>query len=190
MTSIGEFAFFGCHALIDDDEDGFIVWRGWLLGYREDATDEIDGLDEIVNVVGGALTGCKSIKRLEFSAASKLKSIGAAAFKECTELQMMTLPPALQAIGDEAFMGCSYLSNVIIPGNVRTIGARAFKNCTGFTAALIEHGVKSIGEECFYGDWQIAEVDLPSTVATIGKNSYSVIQLRVMQLWLKMEKKQ
>ena len=172
VTSIGDYAFSGCDALIDDDDDGYVVCDGWLVGYRKNAADEIDGLDDVLGVVGGALTGCKSIVRLEFSDASKLKSVGTAAFKECTELRTMILPPSLQTIGNEAFMGCSYLSNVIIPGRVRTVGARAFKNCTGFTAALIEHGVTSIGEECFYGDWQISEVDLPSTVSSIGLNAF------------------
>jgi len=165
-------AFRGCRALPDDDGDGYIVFQDRLIGYCQEANAEITGLDDIVEIYDGALSGCKSIERIEFTAASRLSIIGDATFKECTELGKLTLPPSLRLIGDEAFMGCSYLSNVIIPGSVSSVGDRAFKNCTGFTAALIEHGVMSLGEECFYGDWQITEVDIPSTVATIGNRAF------------------
>ena len=158
--------------LFANQPDGYWVVQGVLLGYKGTCPREIPGLGGVKRVIGDALEGCTALEELNFTAESVLTTIGTNAFKRCTELQQMTLPPSLEEIGSEAFMGCSYLGNVIVPGSVRKIGDRAFKNCTGFTAAQIEYGVESLGAESFYGDWRISEVDIPSTVTNIGVNAF------------------
>ena len=170
MTSIDRSAFDGC--VINSREDGYKVIDGWLIGFSGDAQTIISDIDSIRGVADGALEGCRALEDLTFTQNSVLKTIGKEAFKGCTELRTMTLPPSLEEIGYEAFMGCSYLGNVIVPGNVKRVGDRAFKNCTGFTAAQIEYGVEALGEEVFYGDWRISEVDIPSTVTNIGVNAF------------------
>ena len=158
--------------LFANQPDGYWIVQGVLLGYKGVCPRVIPDLDSVKRVMGGALEGCTALEELNFTTASVLTTIETNAFKQCTELRQMTLPPSLTEIGGEAFMGCSYLGNVIVPGSVRNVGDRAFKNCTGFTAAQIEYGVESLGEEAFCGDWRISEVDIPSTVTNIGVNAF------------------
>ena len=76
-------------------------------------------------------------------------------FQGCSNLEEITLPPALTKIGGWMFNGCSKLSSIILPSsvydigtlgflgtklssidlsNVTTIKSAAFKNCTSLTS--------------------------------------------------------
>ncbi|MEA5005772.1 MAG: BACON domain-containing carbohydrate-binding protein [Rikenellaceae bacterium] len=60
---------------------------------------------------------------------STVKSIGAEAFYDCTNLERASLPTALTSIGNYAFSGCSKITTVSIPATVTSIGGYAFSNC-------------------------------------------------------------
>lgn len=59
-----------------------------------------------------------------------VKSIGAAAFCRCENLQYVKLPKTLKYIGDYAFSGCTAMETIRIPANTKTIRATAFRKCT------------------------------------------------------------
>ena len=46
-------------------------------------------------------------------------------------------------------MGCTGLTNVIIPNSVNSVGIRAFQNCTGLTSVTIGNSVNSVGDRAF-----------------------------------------
>ena len=54
------------------------------------------------------------------------------------------------AIGDEAFIYCTYITSIQIADTVMSIGDRAFSGCTGLTEITIPESVTSIGKEIFY----------------------------------------
>lgn len=65
-----------------------------------------------------------------------VKSIGAAAFCRCENLQYVKLPKTLKYIGDYAFSGCTAMETIRIPANTKTIRATAFRKCT--TRVILE----------------------------------------------------
>lgn len=59
-----------------------------------------------------------------------LKVIGDLAFKNCKNLNTVTLPTFLERLGSECFQE-SGLVSVTIPENVKAIGSSAFFRCNG-----------------------------------------------------------
>ncbi len=122
-----------------------------------------------------------------------LTSIGTYAFAECVNLQSVALPAALSELGigvfyhcealsdlqfaaqsalsvipNSAFLGCKSLTELHIPGYIKTIEKAAFLNCTAVTTLTLEEGLETIGDQAFQ-NLGLAEVPaLPSTVKSVG----------------------
>ena len=77
------------------------------------------------------------------------------------------------SIGDNAFVSCSGLTSVTIPGSVTSIGNRAFWDCSGLTSVDIPDGVTSIGDYAFWNCSGLTSVDIPDSVTSIGNYAFS-----------------
>ena len=77
-----------------------------------------------------------------------------------------------QVIGKYAFLGCSELSNIIIPNNVTNIEEAAFSNCEGLTAINIPSSIKTIGFGAFDGCNKLLTIDIPNSVESIGGRAF------------------
>ncbi|MBN2108109.1 MAG: leucine-rich repeat domain-containing protein [Deltaproteobacteria bacterium] len=63
--------------------------------------------------------------------------IGYEAFINCTGLTSVTIPGSVTTIAQRAFFGCAGLANVVIPNSVRHIGHHAFYGCTALTSSPV-----------------------------------------------------
>ena len=79
---------------------------------------------------------------------------------------------AVTSIGLEAFLRCSGLTSVSIPGSVTSIDREAFCLCTGLMSVTLSDGVISIGQGAFSGCTALHSVIIPSTVTTIATNIF------------------
>lgn len=64
---------------------------------------------------------------------------------------VLTLPAALTAIEDEAFMNDASITSVVIPEGTVSIGARAFAGCSNLETVTIPDSVTSIEVDAFMG---------------------------------------
>lgn len=55
------------------------------------------------------------------------------------------------SVEDQAFIGCSDLTSVTIPGSVTTIGDNVFYWCSNLSSVTIGNSVSNIGNNVFYG---------------------------------------
>lgn len=60
---------------------------------------------------------------------SQIQSIGSYAFKDCSNLNDLTIENGVERVGRNAFMNCSELSEITIPETVNQIGSMAFVGC-------------------------------------------------------------
>ena len=75
------------------------------------------------------------------------------------------------AIGDNAFLGCTGLTSIIIPDNVTVIGNNAFKGCAGLTAITIPNNVTSIGMGAFESSG-LTFITIPDSVKIIDFDTF------------------
>ena len=87
----------------------------------------------------------------KYSIREGVKVVGNDAFQGCGFLTNIDLPESLTSIGRNAFWGCDSLTSIIIPNGVTSIGDYAFFYCDSLTSIIIPNGVTSIGDHAFNG---------------------------------------
>lgn len=80
---------------------------------------------------------------------------------------------AVTAIGDNAFMQCTDLTAVYIPGTVTSIGNGAFAECSALSTLTLPPGLKRIGAGAFNGCSSLQRLSIPPTVSYIGEGAFS-----------------
>ena len=126
MTSIGDYAFYGCSSLTSVVIPNGVTFIGrFAFAYCFRLTS--------INIPQGVTT------------------IDDYAFQGCSGLSSVTIPQSVTTIGNYAFHGCSGLSSVTIPQGVTTIGSYAFVDCSGLSSLSIPSSVTSIGGFAFEG---------------------------------------
>ena len=91
-------------------------------------------------------------------------------FKECSNLEKVTLPEGLKVIGKNAFYYCYYLESVNIPSTVTKIDDHAFYNCYyNLTEITLPEGLEYIGQYAFGHCYNLTEITLPEGLEYIGQ---------------------
>lgn len=98
-------------------------------------------------------------------------TIGASAFKSCTNLQSATLPNSTVTIGTSAFESCSNLQTVVIPSSVTAINTDAFWGCTKLGSVNLPEGLLTLGDRAFY-NCNLTSITVPSTVTSVGNAAF------------------
>ena len=179
VTSIGEYAFFGCNGIT------FVNITNGITSIGESAFSNCRGLTSInipnsVTSIGrGAFFWSKGLTSITIP--SSVTSIGESAFAGCTSLASVTLSHGLDSIGSSnnyyysggVFAGCTLLTSINIPNSVRYIGKNAFSGCSGLTSINIPNSVTSIEYGAFSGCSGLTAITIPSSVTSIGKHAFS-----------------
>lgn len=88
-----------------------------------------------------------------------------------------TVPESVTDISRYAFSDC-YLSNIILPNNLRTIGEYAFAGCGGIEEFKLPNSVEEIGKGAFSNCNYLSKVNIPSNVTVINDNLFNNTQIR------------
>ncbi len=179
VTSIGNYAFYGCTGLTG-----------------------VEIPNSITSIGNCAFYGCAGLTNITIP--NSVTSIGSYAFSGCTGFTSITVPNSVTSIGEYAFYGCTGLESItvnsentkyysennciieketkklilgcknsIIPNDVIIIGDYAFSGCTGLTSITMPNSVNKIGEQAFYGCAGLTSVEIPISVTSIGSYAFS-----------------
>lgn len=117
------------------------------------------------------LTNMKSLLRLDLSDCD-ITEIPDNALSGKTQLQELTLPSKLQAIGKNAFKDCPYLKGALeLPSTLTSIGDYAFAG-TYYTSVNMPYTLKTIGDYAFYKLPIEQQLVLPSRGANVGAHAF------------------
>ena len=98
-------------------------------------------------------------------------SIGDNAFLNCTELTSVILPGSIAYIGNFSFSGCTSLKSINIPNNTY-IGIYTFNDCMCLTSISIPENIAVLGEGVFRGCSSINSITIPNNVEEIREEAF------------------
>ena len=158
VTSIGNFAFYGCSDLTS-----------------------IDIPAGVTSIGAAAFGGCKDLSMVTFAPGSQLTTIGEGAFSNCKSLGSITIPASVTSIGKEVFTYCSNLATITVETSNTVYDSRngchaiietsSNKLIAGCKNSTIPDDVTSIGDNAFDGHGP-ATVTIPASVTTIGEAAF------------------
>ena len=170
VTSIGDFAFYGCSGLTS------VTIPNSVTSIGEQAFSACSGLtsvsipNSVTSLGESAFSGCSGLTSV--SIPNSVTSIGEGAFWGCSGLTSVSIPNSVTSIGNSAFYICHGLTSVTIPNSVTSIGTHAFAYCSGLTSVTIGNSVTSIGGSAFYGSG-LTSVTIGNSVTSIGNSAFA-----------------
>lgn len=126
----------------------------------------------ITTVGRHAFAGCKNIRRV--SIPEGVTSVGDGAFEQSGSESGfgVVIPRSVTKIGDNAFNG-STLSNIVMREGVKTIGWGAFMDCSKLKRIRIPGSVASIGNFAFYRCRALVKVSGGARLESIGSSAFA-----------------
>ena len=178
VTTIGDYAFFGCAAMTTVDIPDSVTSIGThafsdcsaLTAINVNIDNSVysstDGILYNKNIT--TLIRCPTGKTDSVTIPDGVTTIDSDAFYSCSGLTSVTIPDGVTTIGPYAFYSCSGLTTVIIPDSVTTIGHYTFYACSGLTSVTIPDGVTTVDTCTFSSCTNLTSVNIGSGVTSIG----------------------
>ena len=180
ITSIGVYSFTGCKSLLSLNIPYSVTN---ITGY---SFIGCSGLKSIVieegNRVFDSREGCNALIRTATNTLmlgcentiipNTVTTISENAFNGCTGLTEITIPNSVTSIGSNAFANCTGLTDITLSNSLTGIGYCTFIGCSSLTSIVIPESVTSIGEGAFRSCSALADITIPSSVTTIGYGAF------------------
>ena len=92
---------------------------------------------------------------------------------EGTNVTSVIIPDSVNAVGKDAFYGCSKLTHVTFLGNASSIGSHAFENCTALQSIdLSTTKNESIGSSAFRNCSALEKIKFSNDLTVIGQFAF------------------
>lgn len=178
VTTIGEYAFFGCNALTSVTIPDSVTAIGVRAFYHCDSLTSATIPDSVTIIGYGAFYYCDALASVTIP--DSVTTIGQEAFSYCESLTAVTIPDSVTTIGEEAFAGCFSLKAINVaennPNYCDVDGVLFNKKKTSLIqcpggksgAYTTPDSVVTIEEGAFAGCFHLNMVSILDNVTTIG----------------------
>ena len=168
ITSIGDFAFYGCSGLTSVTIPNSVTSIGDYAFSGCSGLTSVTIGSSVTSIGNEAFKGCNNVKELIYAEGTKI-----VLRTYLTSITSVTIPNSVTSIEEEAFQRCSGLTSVTIPNSVILIGSYAFEDCSGLTSVTIPNSVKEIGGGAFKGCSGLTNPVYNNTIFAYMPTSYS-----------------
>ena len=194
VTSIGDYAFYGCTGLTSITIGDGVKSIGYNAFKNCTGLTNLTIPDSVTRIGGEAFLdtawydnqpdGLVYAGKVAYSYKGEMPSntsivlkegtlgIGDYAFLGCTGLTCITISDNVTIIGEKAFALCSGLTSITIGNRVTSIGFGAFSDCSKLTSITIPGSVKSIGEWAFIRCTGLTSITIDNGVTSIGLGAF------------------
>ena len=203
VTKIREYAFSGCTALtgitipsgVTSMNRAFENCTALTTVTLPDSVEEVIGtfagctaltnikLPHNVSFIEGAFAGCTSLTDIAVAEENPYYcAMSGIVYSKDQKMIVaypagrpdtaFAIPEGVTGIGNDAFSGCTNLTQVSIPESVTGIGNDAFSECTNLTQVSVPEGVTKIEYQTFYGCESLESVTIPDAITDIGDNAF------------------
>lgn len=166
-------------------QTGMANWAQYGRGSNATKVTSVKITDDVTEIIMNAFVSCSNLTQVTITA-TRITSIGAAAFQSTTSLTTIEIPASVATIGKLAFWGSGITSFTVAEGN------KSFKTDNSGKALLtnndetlvvfapsatgsytIPDGVITIGNSSFQGT-ALTSLVIPSSVKTIGESAFKL----------------
>ncbi|MBQ2892145.1 MAG: leucine-rich repeat domain-containing protein [Bacilli bacterium] len=129
----------------------------------------------------GTFKNCDNLESVTLN--NLITEIGEEAFYDCANLTSISLPTGLSKMGENAFYQCSNLKSIVIPSTLEVIPERAFTHCNNLETVVVTEGVKEISSDAFADCKKLRHVEFPNSLTKINSNVlYGDSQIEYLQV--------
>lgn len=184
LTSMGESTFENCAVLTSVTIPDSVAALGKNSFYNCPKLQTVTyGAGMRSTIVPSDFAGCGELQNINVAAENPIyKSIDGVLFNKAGNKLIYyphgrmdytyEIPAGVKIIGEDAFSGISYLTEMTIPSPVTTISKNAFANCGNIQELTIGDTVRFIQENAFCRNSNLETVTLGEAVESIGKSAF------------------
>lgn len=169
ITSIGDYAFWGCKNVTEINLSSVITQIGTCAFLGCESLAQIELPETVYSISNQAFRICKSLKNVVLPCAAT--DLGSGIFQDCTQLESVEIKGKISKIPENMFWGCKNLVTFKSGGNISVVDRQAFYNCvklSSFDAAFVH----IMHERAFAYCESIESIDI-SRLTEIPSNAFT-----------------